>query len=177
MKDEHQHKPARRLAPLLAAALLAACAAPEPPPPKKPKVATRDYVSEIRGRAAGVPSIVQVLPLADTEVDDLRREARAQEEAKDYAAAAAAVRRALALRPEDPALWQWLAELSLQRGDYKDAELHAQKSYDLGPRLGEICVRNWLTIQITRAVRGDAAGASSAQAQVPSCQVAGPIRM
>ncbi|HET9482885.1 MAG TPA: tetratricopeptide repeat protein [Xanthomonadales bacterium] len=161
---------------LAATALIAACSTPEPPPPKKPK-ATRDYVAEIRGQAAGAPSVIQVMPLADTEVDDLRREARRKEEAKDFAGAASALKRALTLRPDDPLLLQWLAELSLQQGAFQVAEQYAQKSYDLGPRLGEICVRNWLTIQITRTERGDATGASSAKAQVPTCQIAEKVRM
>ena len=161
----------------LAMLALAACSTPEPPPPKKPKVAARDYVAEIRGQAAGAPSVIQVMPLADTEVDDLRREARTKEDAKDFDGAAKALERALAIRPNDPLLLQWLAELALQKGAFKDAEQYAQKSYDLGPRLGEICVRNWLTIHITRTERGDANGANSAKAQVPACQIAERVRM
>lgn len=160
----------------LVLAILAACSAQESPPPKV-KVVKRDLLVEIRSQAASLASSVQVEPLADPEVDDLRKRARSEEQQHDYDAAAATIRQALALRPEDPTLIQWAAELALVRGQFDEAERGAQRSYDVGPKLGEICVRNWLTIKEARSARSDAQGATSAASQLPACQVQGPVRM
>ena len=157
--------------------LLAACSATEPPPPTAAKVAKRDWVTHVRTEAAQIASSVEVVPLVDPELDDLRATARTQESSGDFEAATSTLERALKLHPQDPALLQWRAELALAETAWKDAERIAQRSYDLGPRLGEICVRNWLTIELTRTQRGDVAGAASAKAQVPACQVAAPVRM
>ena len=156
---------------------IAACSTPEPPPPKAAKIVQRDWVAHVRGGAAQVPSAVEVVPLEDPGLDDLRAQARAQESRGEHDAAVATLDRALALQPEDPALLQWRAELALAAAAWHDAERIAQRSYDVGPKLGEICARNWLTIEAARTERGDRAGASSAAAQVATCQVKPPIRM
>ena len=157
--------------------LLAACSATEPPPPKAAKVAKRDWVTHVRTEAAQIASSVEVVPLVDPELDDLRATARTQESSGDFEAATSTLERALKLHPQDPALLQWRAELALAETAWKDAERIAQRSYDLGPRLGEICVRNWLTIEAARTERGDKPGAASAAAQVANCQVKPVLRM
>jgi len=162
---------------LVALVLLAGCSSDEPPPPKAPKVAQKDWVGEIRAQAENAPSAVQVLPLADPAVEDLRRSAARLEQNGDFDNAKSKIEHALLLKPEDPTLWQSLAELSLQRQAWTDAEQQATKAYELGPKLGALCVRNWLTVRASRLERGAVADAESAKAQVPSCQVAAPIRM
>lgn len=164
------------LAPLAALALLAGCSSDEAPP-RAAKVAQRNWVSEIRAAAAASQSAVQVSPLADAEVEDLRAKARRLEANGRYDRAQRALERALKLRPQDPTLWQALAEISLQRGEWAKAEQHAQHAYDLGPKLGELCIRNWLTVHASRAERGLAADADSAKQQVPNCEIAAPVRM
>ncbi|HET9485465.1 MAG TPA: tetratricopeptide repeat protein [Xanthomonadales bacterium] len=159
------------------AALCAGCSSTEPPPPKAEKIVQRDWVSQVRAEAAQVGSAVEVVPLLDPELDDLRTEARTHEQRGDAAEAAATVDRALKLHPNDPALLQWRAELALSETAWQDAERIAQRSYELGPQLGEICVRNWLTIKAARTERGDPQGAASAAAQVANCQVKPPVRM
>jgi Flp pilus assembly protein TadD len=158
-------------------ALLAACSSTEPPPPKAAKVSQRDWVSHVRAEAAQIASSVEVVPLVDPELDDLRAAARTQESSGDVESATKTIEQALALHPQDPALLQWRAELALAVTAWKDAERIAQRSYDLGPRLGEICVRNWLTIEAARTERGDKPGAASAAAQVANCQVKPVLRM
>jgi tetratricopeptide (TPR) repeat protein len=159
------------------AALLAGCSSDEPPPPKAPKVAQKDWVGEIRAQAENAPSAVQVLPLANPAVEDLRRSAARLEQQGDFDTAKAQLEHAIRLEPQDPTLWQSLAELSLQRQAWLEAEQHATRAYELGPKLGALCVRNWLTVRAARLERGALADAESAKAQVPSCQVAAPIRM
>ena len=158
------------------AALLAACSTTEAPP-KQSKVSKRDWLGEIRTQAAKLDSAVEVAPLDDPGVADLTAKARTSEDAKDYDTASKAIQQAIKLRGEDPALWQWSAELSLMRGAYADAEHQASHAYELGPKVGGLCARAWLAIAAARTERGDTQNASSAQAEVAKCQVAAPVRM
>ena len=168
---------ARRLALAACCALaLASCGTPAPPP-KQAKVAHRDWVGEIRAEASKLESSVEVAPLADPAVEDLKAQARRHEEAKEYDAASKLVQQALTVRAEDPALWQWSAELALERGDWAGAEQRANRAFELGPKVGALCARAWLTIAASRTERNDAANAASAKAEVGKCQVASPVRM
>ena len=67
--------------------------------------------------------------------------------------------------------------LAIAQGRYAEAEGLARKSYDLGPRVGSLCARNWQTVVELREAAGDAAGADSARAQLASCAVKAPVRM
>ena len=164
---------------LIATLLLAACAsAPKPPKVvKQPPPPVRDWVAEIRAEAARLPSNTDVLPLRDAAVDDLRAKAQAAEAAREFAAAETSLNAALAIVPEDPALWQWRAEIALADRRFGDAIAHAKKSAALGPKLGDLCVRNWLTLAAARFEAKDLAGESSARAHAKACPVPAPIRM
>ena len=161
---------------LSAALILAACTTTEAPP-KQARVSKRDWIGEIRAQAAKLDSAVEIAPLDDPGVADLKARARSSEEARDYDAANVSVQQAIKIRADDPALWQWQAELSLMRGAYADAEHQASKAYELGPKVGGLCARAWLAIAASRSERGDSQNAASAQAEVPKCQVAAPVRM
>ena len=162
-----------------AALLLAACAAAPPPKPvaKAPEPPPRDWVAEIRAEAAKLPSHIEVLPLQEATVEDLRQKARAAESAKQFEQADATLGAALAITPEDPALWQWRAEIALAERRFDDAVAHAQKSAAIGPKLGDLCVRNWLTVAAARHEANDAAGEADARAKARACPVPAPIRM
>ena len=169
--------PLASIAALMAALLaLASCGTPAPPP-KQAKVAQRDWVGEIRAQASKLESSVEVAPLADPAVEDLKAKARQLEAAKNYADASKLVEQALGVRAEDPALWQWSAELALQRTSWNEAEERATRAYELGPKLGALCARAWLTIAASRHERKDAPNAAAAEAEVGKCQVAAPVRM
>lgn len=161
---------------LLALAVAGCATAPAPAPQEAPRVASRDWLAEIDAEAAKAPSAVDVVPLADPAVQDLRERGDRERAAGRFADAARAYREALALLPNDPSLWQALAEAQLGLSAYPEAEDASQKSYDLGPRVGAICVRNWLTVFASRIERGDAVGAASAKAQVANCRVSAPSR-
>lgn len=143
--------------------------APEPPP--------RDWVAEIRAEAAKLPSHIDVMPLQEAAVEDLRAKARAAESARRFDEADATLDAALAITPEDPALWQWRAEIALAERRFDDAVAHAQRSEAIGPKLGNLCVRNWLTVAAARHEARDAAGESAARAKAEACPVPAPIRM
>jgi hypothetical protein len=120
---------------------------------------------------------LEVQPLRDPQVQDLRDEALMRERQGRTNDADALLDRALAISIDDPDLLQWKAELAMLRRDWAAAEGLAARSYEKGPRLGGLCRRNWATIQYARASRGDAAGAAVAKAQMDACMVAPPVRM
>lgn len=156
---------------------VAACSTPEPPPPKAPKIVKRDWVAEVRSQAKSIASAVVVDPLPDPALADLKARAQDEESKQQYAAAHETLARAIAIRPEDPGLYQWQAELALAQSKYDVAEALASKSFEMGPKVGEICARNWLTIRAARIEMKQPENAESANAQVAACQVAPPVRM
>lgn len=131
-----------------------------------------------RVRAAGqVGNELDVQPLRDPQVEDLRASATRAERRGDYATATAEITRALAITRDDPDLLQWQAELALVGSNWATAEQLATRAFDKGPQLGGLCRRSWMTRQFARQSRGDAAGAAVAQQQVGLCAVPPPVRM
>jgi len=164
----------------LALFALAACSPTSAPPSPsgnlRPISASRDMVAQVR--AAGfADDALDVQPLRDPQVEDLRVRASRSEAAGDYAAATQAIGQALALLPNDPELLQSAAELALYRKDWAQAEIDASKSYERGPKLGSLCRRNWTTLKFVRSARGNAAGVAEAVAKVAACAVQPPVRM
>jgi hypothetical protein len=145
-------------------------AEPEPVPP-------RDWVSEIRQRAQDLPTYVEVLPLTDPSVVDLREQARSAEAAKHFAEAEKHLVMALALMPDDPELWQWRAEVALAEQRWQDAQAHARQSEALGPKLGRICVRNWMTLLAVAEETADSAAQAEARSKAEACPVRAPVRL
>lgn len=129
-------------------------------------------------RAAGAQgNELEVQPLRDPQVEDLRAQAQALEARGKLVPAVAALDRALAISPGDPDLLQWKAELALLRRAWVEAETLADQSFRNGPKLGGLCRRNWSTIRFARTGRADAVGAEAARRQVAGCTVAPPVRM
>jgi tetratricopeptide (TPR) repeat protein len=166
------------LAPLALALALAACS----PPPAAPATAKieaprRDLVAEVRAVAANEASALEVQPLRDPQVEDLRASATRNENMRKYKEADADIGRALAITPDDPELLQHRAEIALARAEYELAEKLANSSYERGPKLGGLCRRNWATIRLSREMRGNAQGAATAGTQGQRCTVEPPVRM
>lgn len=171
---------AKTLAAASAALLLAACTATTPGSGGT-AVATRkvDAAAVVAAvRATGEHGHeLEVQPLRDPQVEDLRARAAELEAAGKPKAAGAILDQALAITPEDPDLLQWKAELALLRRAWMEAEGLANQSYERGPRLGGLCRRNWATIAHAREIRGADAAAALARKQVDACTVAPPVRM
>ena len=76
----------RRAPALVALLLLSACATPPAPKPvaKAPPPPARDWVTEIRAEAGKLPSHIEVIPLQEAAVADLRVKAQAAEAAKQF---------------------------------------------------------------------------------------------
>jgi Flp pilus assembly protein TadD len=164
----------------LALFALAACSPTSAPPSPSGNLrvvpAARDMVAQVRA-AGNADDALDVQPLRDPQVEDLRMRASRLEAAGDYIGATQAIAQALTLMPNDPELLQSAAELALYRKDWAQAESNASRSYQLGPKLGSLCRRNWTTLRFTRTARGDAAGAGEAASKVAACTVEPPVRM
>ena len=104
----------RRLAFLFTVAMCA-CAAPGPAP-----------VEQAPG--APPPSPVSAGPKESVAVAGLMDSARADAAAGRLTNAAASLERALRIEPRNPRLWQELARVRLQQGDFVQAEQLAQRS-------------------------------------------------
>jgi Flp pilus assembly protein TadD len=129
-------------------------------------------------RAAGeTGNELDVQPLRDPQVEDLRAAAARAESRGDYPIAATTLTQALAITPNDPDLLQWQAELALASKNWALAEQFAGRSFEKGPKLGGLCRRSWMTRQLARQAMGDAANAAVAQQQIGKCAVMPPVRM
>lgn len=164
---------ARRIATALALAVLAGCGSPGSGSDggKKGTRPDRDAVLVIRQAGQSTASAVEVQPLRDPAVDGFLKQAADFETAFNFADALVAVDRALKLAPDAPEILQLKAELLIGLRRYAEAETLARKSFELGPRLGSLCARNWQTVVEARRIAKDEASASSATAQVAACKV------
>ena len=166
---------------LLAAALvLGACSSPPAPqkPAGKPEApAARNLLAEVRAAGADGDDSLEVQPLRDPEIEDLRASATRAETAGKFAEADGFLREALAITPNDPDLLQWRAEIALAQARYDEAVQLASSSYEKGPKLGALCRRNWTAVKVAREMTGHAAAATAAAQQAVRCTVEPPVRM
>jgi predicted Zn-dependent protease len=155
---------------------LAGCAT-APAPPQPVPIPARDWVADIRAAAEDDPSAIDVIPLAEPGLADLRARADEARRAGRHADAESLQAQALALSPDDPVLWQEQAEIALSAGNWPVAEQRARESHRRGPGVGSLCARNWLTVRAARLESDDPAGAAAAQLEVDRCKAAAPVRM
>lgn len=144
--------------------LLAACSVQPPVPVKEREVDTR-----VRAPASEDSAGVQVYSFQNPAVKQLTAQAELAEQVGELDKASGYLERALRIEPRDPQLLQHMAEIKLQKEDYQQALNFAVKSYDIGPRVGEICSRNWRTISVAREHLNDHNGASDAEARAARC--------
>ncbi len=136
----------------LALLLLSACRS-APPAPTWTGPEPERLVAEIRAAAQPLPGELEVHPLRDPMVEDLRASAAHAERERRYADAAAALDRALALAPQDPAVLQERAEVAVLERDLDRAANLARRGFEEGARLGPLCRRHWATIRQVQAHR------------------------
>jgi predicted Zn-dependent protease len=89
--------------------------------------------------------------------------ARADAAAGRLANAAASLERALRIEPRNPRLWQELARVRLQQGQYVQAESVAARSNSWAGSDSSLRAENWRLIAQAREARGDADGARAAR--------------
>jgi hypothetical protein len=141
----------RRLTALIAAAL-AACAAPQPapvetapPPPVAAPPVEQPAPVPPPPPSSTVKESVAVAGLMDS--------ARANAAAGRLAEAAATLERALRIEPRNPRLWQELARVRLQQGDFAQAESLAQRSNSWAGSDSALRAENARIIEQARAQR------------------------
>ena len=153
-----------RLLALFITLLLAACSSQQPAPIKDKEIDSR-----VRTPASEDSAGVQVYSLQNPAVKELTAQALVAERAGDLDQAGGYLERAMRIEPRDPQLLQHMAEIKLQKEDYQQALNFAVRSYEIGPRVGEICSRNWRTISVAREHLNDSNGASDAEARATRC--------
>jgi Tfp pilus assembly protein PilF len=130
----------RRLAASIVLAL-AACAAPQPAPVEtSPPPAVEQPAPSSTARES-----VAVAGLMDS--------ARSDAAAGRLAEAAATLERALRIEPRNPRLWQELAHVRLQQGDFPQAESLAQRSNSWAGSDSALRAENARLIEQARAQR------------------------
>jgi len=84
--------------------------------------------------------------------------------------------RALRIDGSDPFALQQMAELQLTRGRLESARAFAQRAWELGPQVGEICQRTLRTLVVIaeRELRWDDAYRTGSR--IEDCRVAPPER-
>jgi len=143
--------------------MLSSCAGINPVP-----VEDREVEARVRAPASQKSQGVQVFPLQNPAVKKLLADAGSAETDGNYAQAVSLLERALRIQPRDPEILQQMAELQLQKQDYQQALNFAVRSYEIGPRVGEICDRNWRTISVAREHLGDQSGSRQAEQRASS---------
>jgi len=153
-----------KLLAVLVLLLLNACSSQAPAPVEDSEIDAR-----VRDPASEDSEGVQVYSLQNPAVKQLTAQAEGAESAGDFDKASGYLERALRIDPRDPQLLQHMAEIKLQKEDYQQALNFAVRSYDSGPRVGEICSRNWRTISVAREHLKDLNGASDAEKRAGQC--------
>ena len=158
---------------VVSAALLAACAAPPPTPgPGEDRVVEE----RVRAPSGGSGEELQVYGVRNPAVVALAREARAAEDEGDLERAEMLLERALRIEGRDPAVLQQMAEVQLAQGRLDQARSFAQRSYELGPQVGEICKRSLRTLIVVNERAAQWERAHRARELLDQCRVAPPER-
>lgn len=159
--------------------MLGACSQPGSPAvaASKPDYDAASVVAAIRAVGAQADSSVEVHPLRDPALDGMLKQAHDFEAQQQITQALDAVGKALKIAPDSPDILQYEAELRIEARDWKQAAELAQKSWELGPKVGGLCARNLETVARARTTLGDTAGAAQARQQQTGCRVPPPVRL
>ncbi len=140
------------------------------------KTVQRDWVMEIRTEAASLASAVEVIPLQDPLLADLFQQARKLEGDSKFEQADAILIKASSLSIDDPQILQWRAEIALARKRWQAAFDLSKRAYELGPKLGELCLRNQLTMGVRHFELKDQAAYQESKTRALACKVNEPAR-
>ena len=161
---------------IVASTILTACSQPAAPPTAVVKPDTSNAITNIRAAGNQFDSSVEVHPLRDPAVDGLLDQSRKLEAQQQAAQALDPVAHALKIAPNSPDILQYQAELFVETGDWKRAVDSAQKSYDLGPKVGALCARNLQTLIEGGNAMNDVSAVTVAKQKLSGCRVPAPNR-
>lgn len=111
----------------------------------------------VRAAAGQDERELNVQPLRDPQVEDLRASGMAALSQRQLDVASVDLQKALEIMPDDPAVLQENAEVALLQGNLPQAETLASKAVDLGSAVGPLCRRHWETIRQVRQKQLDLA--------------------
>jgi len=131
---------------------------------------------QIRGVGTDTDEGLQIYGLRNPIVTDLMDQALKAERERSFDRAVRLLEEALVIEPQAPDILQQLAEVKLELGQWDQAKEHALSSIELGPRVGQLCKRNWRTVAFAHRQLGDADAAGWASARVPLCERTRPDR-
>jgi len=103
-------------------------------------------------RVSDSPAVIALLDRAET-----------QHQSHDVDAAAVSLERALRIEPRNPLLWQRMANLRLEQGQWDQAVQMAARSNSYAGRYSGLRARNWQIIATARRALGDDQGAADAE--------------
>lgn len=171
-----------RLLVIVALLALSACRSTPPvsevpvPQPEAEGPGLVERIARVR-QQAGVEEHLEVTPWRDPQVEDFRTTAREREAVGNFPAAARAIEIALEQVPGDPELLQWLAELLFLQGRLEEAIVQAGRSFEIGPRIGSLCRRNWGLLREAYLELDYPDGVAIAEQRYPQCSSPVPVRM
>jgi len=138
--------------------------APQPKPGSTLPPAERSVAMAPAPAPAPIPAPVAIaVPSLPPAADALARQAEQQRQSGDYAGAAASLERSLRIAPNESYLWNRLARVRLEQGQYPLAGNLASRSNGLASAESGIKRDNWRIIAEARRRAGDSAGASEAE--------------
>lgn len=119
----------------------------EPPAVLPNGVTVQQMVTSIRQAGTASATELDVQPLRDPQVEDLRQEAAAMQARGLHQEAAALLQQALEVNPDDPAVLQEAAEVAVLLWQFDEAGQMARRAHALGSGVGPLCRRHWATIE------------------------------
>jgi len=131
---------------------------------------------QIRGIDSEQEAGLQIYGLRNRIVTDLMSQALGAESRQDYTKALMLLDQALLIEPNAPDLLQQRAEVKIEQGRWMDAGEDVLRSIDLGPKLGQLCKRNWRALAMVYTNMGQRLDADKARARVPLCERTRPDR-
>lgn len=174
---------------MIAMLVLAGCAT-QPPETEAPAGldagARARMVETIRAAGIATDDELDVQPLREGAVEDLRERAAALQAQGQHEQAAAVLDEAIARHGDDPAVLQERAEAAVYAGDLERADGFARQAIETGAQVGPLCRRHWALIEQVALARAAAAlateqarfqaEADTARQARDACTVAPPAR-
>lgn len=154
---------------LLGGLLLAGCSRPALVTAAAPGASPAAMVNAIRRVAKQDKSVVKVTPLRDLSVDGYLTRAAQAEHATRFQDALNDINAALKLAPDAPDILQFRAEEEILLRNFAAAEADAQRSFELGPKVGGLCASNWQTLAEIAQAEHNALAARTARMGREGC--------